>query len=504
MSRRRRLMRALLMPMVLAATAATAETIVGFERGLPRSGNVALAGRTKLVVVDFLDPKKTGLGKAVAALLFKDIFSAVIDQAGAGIVYAPFPPGQRPGDLIERDQHRAALRIGAEQQGRLVLWGSIEPVGDALILNTALSLLSAGEDPELVVQLTVARQPVQDIAAELPWTRFDLPAIAIRRAQLFDRLGVVGASGMPLRAAPEASAAVLRSARPGEILQIRDMLDEWFVIADGGRQVYVDAKPRQDLSTGLQLLPRRVTGGADDTVHADSTARSNVVAKLESQRLYPVLNRRVIDGQAWYHVDVGGKRGWVMQARVVGAQDLAATNLAVAALRFVFGNLDGAERELRRFLVRPENERTNIVTSGALQLLGVTMLRRRDLDPANQAAAMSLLDRAIDETPHDPAAHNLRAVARLGLQGGLAAIDDLDAALAIDPLNGRTRILAAALKRASESAGQPAIAELKLSDPALRPRIDTLLQRFSARGAQQEEPRRLIEDMRRIFEPPRR
>ena len=489
---------------VPAGVAWSAEGIVGFERGLPRSGNVALGGRTKLVVVEFLDPKKTGLGKAVAALLFKDVFSAVLDQAGAAIVYAPAPPNQRPVELAERDHHRTALRIGAEQQGRLVLWGSIEPVGESLILNTALSMLSAGEDPELVVQLTVMRQPVQDVAAELPWTRFDLPPITLRRTQLFDRIGVVGASGMPLRSASEASAAVLRSARPGEILQIRDMLDEWFVIGDGGRQVFVDAKPRQDLSTGLQLLPRRIAGGADEPVHADSTERSAVVARLDAQRIYPVLNRRIIDGQAWYHVDAGGKRGWVMQTRVVGVQDLAVTNLAIAALRYVFGNPDGAERELRRFLTRPDSERTNVTTAGALQMLGVAMLRRGGLDAQSQVAALAVFDRAIEETPFDPAAHNLRAIARLGLQGGLAAIDDLDAALAIDPLNGRTRILAAALKRAGESGGAPAIAELKLRDPALQRRIDALLQRFSARGAQQEEPRRLIEDMRRIFEPPRR
>jgi hypothetical protein len=504
MTRAWRLVLALLLLSGFFREAAWAEANVRFERGLPRSGNVALGGRTKLVVVEFLDPKKTGLGKAIAALLFKDIFSAVLDQAGAAIVYAPAPASQRPAETAERDLHRAALRIGAEQQGRLVLWGSIEPVGDALILNTALTMLSAGEDPELVVQLTVTRQPVQDVAAEFPWTRFDLPPISIRRAELFNRLGVVGASGMALRAAPEASAAVLRSARPGEILQVRDMLDEWFVISDGGRQVYVDAKPRQDLATGVQLLPRRIAGSADDALHGDSTERSAVLGRLDPQRVYAVLNRRVIDGQAWYHIDAGGRRGWVMQARVAGLQDLAVTNLAVAALRYVFGNPGATDRELRRFLLRPETERTNVNTAGALQMLGVTLLRRGDLDAQGQSMALSLLDRAIEETPYDPAAYNLRAIARLGLQGGLAAVDDLDAALALDPLNGRTRILAAALKRAGESAGPTAIAELKLRDVALQRRIDALLQRFSARGAQQEEPRRLIEDMRRIFEPPRR
>ena len=106
----------------------------------------------------------------------------------------------RIADLMDRDHHRAALRISGENQGRVVIWGRIQALGDTLIIHTAVSLPSAVEEPELVLQISVGGKRVQDVAAEIAWTRFDFAPVAIRRTQFFDRLAVAGGSGVQLRA----------------------------------------------------------------------------------------------------------------------------------------------------------------------------------------------------------------------------------------------------------------------------------------------------------------
>lgn len=493
-----------LVALAICAPAVAQDAVVSFERGQQRSGDLALAGRTNLIAVEFLDPRKSGLGKAIGALLFKDLLTGVGDQAGAGVLGASPPIGQRLADFVERDQHRAAQRIGQEQRGRLVLWGVVEPVGDQIVVNASLTMLAPTEDPELILQLAVQKQPVPDIASELPWTRFDLPPQVLRRGPLFERIAVAGAAGVPLRAAAEPSAAVLRTARPGEQLAIRDMQEEWVVLADGQRRVFVDGKPRADSGAAFQVMPRRVGVVEPEAVHAEPSERAAVVGRLEPQRVYAAIGRRSVDGQSWLQVDAGGKRGWIRQVRAPTVHDIAAVSLASAALRFVFANNEAAEIELRRFLARPEGERSNVATAAALQFLATTVLRRPSSAQAEREAALDLLDRAVVETPYDPGALNLRAIARLGLKGGLAAIEDLEAALAIDPLNGRARILAAALKRASESNNPLVVTQLKLRDPEFLRRLESLMARFAARGDAQSPPRRFIEDMQRIFDPPRR
>jgi len=493
-----------LVALLTVASAGGQETGVAFVRGQLRSGDVALAGRSNLIVVEFLDPRKTGLGKSVAALLFKDLLTAVGDQPGSGVLSASAPAGLRLMEFVERDQHRAAQRIGQEQRGRLMLWGTVEPFGDQIVVNASVTLLAVTDDPELVLQLAVQKQLVPDIASELPWTRIDLPPIVLRRGQLFDRTAIAGAAGVPLRPAAEPSAAVLRTARPGEILSIRDMHDEWLVIADGSRRLFVDGKPRADSGSAFQVMPRRIGVPAPENVYAEPSERAAVVGRLEPQRLYGALARRAVDGEAWFQVDPGGRRGWVRQARAPSQHDIAAVSLATAAFRFVFANSEAAEVELRRFLARPESERGNVATAATLQFLAATLLRRPASTQADREAALALLDRAIAETPHDPAAHNLRAVARLGLLGGLAAIEDLETALTIDPANGRARILTAALKRASESSNATVVGRLQLREPEFLRRLEALMNRFAARGDARTPPRRFIEDMQRIFDPPRR
>jgi len=92
----------------------------------------------------------------------------------------------------------------------------------------------------------------------------------------------------------------------------------------------------------------------------------------------------------------------------------------------------------------------------------------------------------------------LRAIVRLGHADARGALADLEAALAVDPQNGRARILLAAFRRAADQRALP-----WMSDDGFRARLDQALTRLSTRGATMPDQRRFVDDMRQIFGPAR-
>ena len=85
--------------------------------GQPRAA--ASPSRARMVVADFLDPQALGLGQALAAFQQKDLLGAAAapDQEQEPQVALPAlgaPARTRLADALEREQHRAALRLVAE------------------------------------------------------------------------------------------------------------------------------------------------------------------------------------------------------------------------------------------------------------------------------------------------------------------------------------------------------------------------------------------------------
>ncbi|MFZ9486190.1 MAG: hypothetical protein ACO3DJ_11310, partial [Alphaproteobacteria bacterium] len=79
---------------------------------------------------------------------------------------------------------------------------------------------------------------------------------------------------------------------------------------------------------------------------------------------------------------------------------------------------------------------------------GSTVAKSMQRSPAGAVAA----------TPRDPAVLALRALVRLGHADALGALADLEAALAVDPQNGRARLLLSAFRRAGEQGTLPWLA----------------------------------------------
>jgi hypothetical protein len=113
--------------------------------------------RDKGVVAEFLDHGGTGVGKSVSYLLWREVLTAISDQAGAGVIVAEAPPGERLVDLIEQDYHEAALRIAANQQARLALWGAVDAEGDRLFVDTYLTVLTGGRATDLRLRRSGSR-----------------------------------------------------------------------------------------------------------------------------------------------------------------------------------------------------------------------------------------------------------------------------------------------------------------------------------------------------------
>ena len=136
----------------------------------------------KAIVAEFLDPLDVGLGKSLSYLVWRETLTAISDQAGAGVILAEAPPGERLVDMLERDYHLAAERIARHQHGRMALWGAVEPEGDALIIEPYLSIQDVKGDSALRLALEgkVVTGPRRSAQAE----RQPLISAAILRGEL--------------------------------------------------------------------------------------------------------------------------------------------------------------------------------------------------------------------------------------------------------------------------------------------------------------------------------
>jgi hypothetical protein len=491
-------------PAALAKTpvaVAASDARIGFESGTLRAAGAALP-RPRLAAVDFSETRESGIGRGLGILAYKDLLAAL--QDATRLVHVVHGPGVRGREAAEIDSHRAALRVAAANQARAVLWGRATEIGEAIALDTSLSLATTPDDGSLTVQIAFAGMPIPDVAAELPWTRFDFGPSVAPRTQILNRTAVAGPGGAALRVAPEAAAGILRTARAGEAVQIRDMKEEWFILQEGGRPLYVDGKPR-DAGAGLLLTPRRVTLEMDWDPRAEPNTNARAVARAEANRAYTVLGRRLVGDQSWIELDLGGRRGWAPQRRSHAVADLGSIAFATAAMHFISGEFASAERAFRAFLARSDAERVHIVAAAAHQFLAVTSLRLGKPGELPTGIALMLLDRAVALTPLDPGALALRAlvtIADVDGRGARSAIDDLERALGIDPYNGRARVLAGAIARAANSDALDMRRALALDDPALRTRLSALVRRFGGRESAGGS-RRLSDDLQNLFRNPR-
>jgi hypothetical protein len=425
---------------VVGTAARAGEIVTSFVPGQGPGREVLAHVEVKGLVAEFLDPEGTGLGKALGYLLWRELLSAVSDQAGAGVILARPPGSIAVTDLLLQDYHRAAVEIARSQHARLVLWGLVQQAGDQVYVTSHLTLLpeAIGADLQLSIQAAGMNEPVPGFTAELARSRYNFQTVVTTRERLFHR-PVVARGDTPVTAQPAPGSSAVGRARAGEVLLADGMEAAWFRVRlpDGTvgwvENSRVDVPPREVRADRDSINVRAAPGGA-------------VLETRPLRGAFRVLDQRYVAGSgSWYRLDLGGRTGWVAAWLVEPRFSLPEVSFAAGLLRYQRRNFAEAERAFRGYLGQAGSDESAANLSAAHQFVGASLLNQQGF---GNRTALEAMDRAAALTPFDPAVYNLRALARLGVGAGFgSAAADVGRALELDTANVRSRTLLTALDR---------------------------------------------------------
>jgi len=430
------------------ATPTMAGEIVGFQPGKP-AAPVLQQTRLRAVIADFLDPGGSGMGNAISLIIWREVLTAIADQAGAGVILAK-APGNRPlVDLLQERYHEAALDAARSQAARMAVWGSVEEHDGRLFVSTYLSIIPDARSAELMLRLEGQPPLGADVAAEIPHSRLNLPLVETKRQSLLQR-SVVMRNGAVIRKRPDSRAAEVTRPAVGSALEVSDLVDGWFKVDVpnlGPGYVHhsvVDVPPQLvDVRGATTRLSSAPGGRAGSPVPPGS---------------YRVVNMRYAGGSGLsYEIAVSGARGWVLATAVRPRFSLPVVHLVAGLYRYQLGRYAEARGEFEQYLASPGVDTDNASLAMVYQLLGASQVVGKDALSLRSASAppIEAFTRAIELTPYDPAAYNLRAVAVLALRGRLGEmLPDLAKATDLDPDNPRARSLITLLNRVTTT-GEP-------------------------------------------------
>ncbi len=411
--------------------------VPGFRPG-GQGNRVALPHLTnKGMVAEFLDRDDTGIGKSVAYLLWREVLTAISDQAGAGVILA-HPPGQtRVVDLLKENYHRAAVDIATHQGAPLVMWGIAREEENKVYLSTFFTLIPEVQANDLCLHIDIAETPVQGWEAEIKRTRFNFALLETNRTELFQRPVITRRPGK-LRAGPSENSPVLAEIDRGVVLAAKDMRGSWFEVeTSGGHRAFVDINQ-------VELPPRTVEiTRSGINMRQGPGANYEVVAKADLNGVYEVLDMRFREQQGlWYKIRFRDGSAWVAGFLVRPRFSCPVVHFMAGLYRYRAKRYDEAQREFTMFVSAANVQARNTNLATAYQLAGISNLMAGPRYRSYSSEDLEPFNRAVELTPYDPAAFNLRALARIGVEREVdGALDDLGRALELDGMNSRSRLL---------------------------------------------------------------
>jgi SH3-like domain-containing protein len=454
-----RLITTLLVCLAVSQARAGEEIMAEFSDTAPSGGQrtpeVLAHVPLKAVIAEFLDPMDTGLGKSLGYLIWRETLTAISDQAGAGVIMAKAPPGERLVELLKNDYHLAAERIARNQRSRMVLWGVVESEGDSFLIEPYLSIRDEGGDSALRLTLSAKSRAGrsewgdgagdESLGATVSRTRFNFAPSTIERTELFRR-PLITQSAVDIRQHPRADATVIQRVPGDQVLQAVDMRDDWFEVAlDGGERGYVHAG-----SFGrLRLPPREVVAQLRGVNLRKGPGTDHAVVRNDDLvGTFPVLDMRYRHGKGlWYRIDAGAEESWIAGWLVRPRFSIPAVHFLAGLYRYYGDRAKDGVAAFEDFIASTGPHENNVVLASAHQLLGVCRLLSNE--PAGKGH--EAFSRAIHHTPYDPDAYLLRSVAAFGGGRTDAALDDLEKALSLDmeyPPARQLTLAAAALAQA--------------------------------------------------------
>ena len=415
----------------------------------------------KAIIAEFLDPLDTGLGKSLGYLIWRETLTAISDQAGAGVIIAEAPPGERLVDMLKNNYHLAAERIARHQRARMALWGVVEPEGDRVVLETYVSIRDEDGDSQLRLGLSgkvVAGPPgwggsgdVSPISALVTRNRFRFAPVNMNRRELFER-PLITAAPVPVYRRPDQGSEKIARVGAGKVMQALDMQGAWFKIAlENGESGYVDAGGFGN----LKVPPRMVVAALNSVnLRAGPGTDHRKVATRPLRGEFLVRDMRYRSGKGlWYRIDTGERETWVAGWLVKPRFSVPVVHFLAGLMRYYGERPQDGVDLFEQFLQMTSSGEDNVTLAATNQLLGTCRL----LGGGDVEMGYRDFSTAINYTPYDPDAYLLRSVAALGSGRAESAIADLDRALQLDPKYLPARRLTAAVAAISNETNVSAL-----------------------------------------------
>lgn len=394
----------------------------------------------KAIVAELLDPGHTGLGKALSYLMWREVRAAVGDQTGTDVLLLQDAAEEGLVERLRAGRHEAAVEIAQMYRAPMILWGEVQRrgAGDRARVRVQTFLTLNPEVPNADIALGLLIEQAQHATrfqAELPRTRFNFARVSKRQAELFTRR-LVTLTAATLHVQPRGSAPVALQVPAGTSFEAFDMQGSWFAIRrPHGSLAYIEGHQ-------VKVLPPRV-----EVTHERLELRAGPGAAYESKKqvetrgAVELLDTAYRFGHGlWYRLQVDDAEGWVASLALQPRLLFPVEHFMIGLVYYRERRFEDAYLALDRFLHSPGVKASNVNLAVAHQLQGASRLMFQAPFRFETSTDIEGFSKAVDLTPFDPAAYNLRALARFGstrrLEGAFA---DLKHALDLDPLNYRAR-----------------------------------------------------------------
>ena len=415
---------------LLSVPALSGEMIVRSFSAADSPGDRVLEHVTeKAVVAEFLDPIDTGIGKSLATLLWRETLTAISDQAGAGVILARAPDGERLVNLLQQDYHQAALRIAEFQHGRMAMWGAALEQSGTIFINTHLSLVPATRSHVIDFKINDRannRRSQGSVSVVLPRTKFNFSTIVVDREYLFGRV-IMTRAATSIHTQPDGGSTELARIAGKTALNAIDMKGDWFQVAleDGStgwvRGSLVDVPPRNV----------RVDKSAINLRSSPTTRSKNIITNTDVRGIFPVLQQQYTPGTGlWYQIALNGQPVWVASFLTEPVFSLPVVHFIAGLYRYHGGRYKDAVREFQRFIDFPGIEQDNVNLSTAYQYQALAKL----LDGASTQSTVATLNKAMMQTPYDSTPYQIQALSYMGEPRWSDQLkSSLDRAIVLDP-----------------------------------------------------------------------
>ena len=390
------------------------------------------------LVAALLEPGDTGLGHTLGNLLWNEL-RTVLSAPDAGRELLLQGPGERPlAARLGQEYHRAAVQLARSYGASMVLWGAVLEQDGRLLVDSHLTLLPEISGALLYLRLSYDRLGHRSLDAALQRTRLNFAPVETSRAQLFARRLVVRQS-TPLRAGPSEATAIVGHVEANAVLQAQDMTRNWFKVQHPGQDgVYAYVE-----HSHVNVPPRMVEAtGTAVKVYAGPGPTHRVLRQGALQGSFEVLDLRYHPDQGlWYRLQVGATLGWVSAASIQPRLSLPVAHFFAGLSHYQAGRYADAARAMTQFISSAGTDADNVNVAIAHQMQGGSRIVGKTVWEV-EPLARKAFSQAIALTPYNPDAYILRALATLGGAHTLvAALEDVEQALALDPRDAQARTL---------------------------------------------------------------